>query len=747
MRICFNWSSVRMKHSVYAIFGFIMMTKRLDFMTIRQNLRTYLFSTPIIPALVAGLIGLSFASLETNAAATLEKPILTGTTSQQNATLEILQTLEQRHFTTLAINDELSVKFLMNYIDQLDPNKSFFLQSDIDEFKQKQFSLDDELKNGKNTTGFAIYQRLIERMSHRLERVISELENNSSPIDFSIEETFVIDNEKQRWASDEDDADESWRKRIKSYFLTQKLANETVEKSREKLIKRYRDQLERMTKNTNEDVYEIYINAFTELYDPHTNYFSPRTSETFSIRMSLSLEGIGAVLQTEDGYTKVVRIVTAGPADKQGKLKPSDRISGVGQGKDGEIISVVGWRLDEVVELIRGPKDSFVRLEVIPSDATDQSANIIEIKRDKVKLEDQAVQKAVIELGDNEKTFKVGVINIPTFYLDFEAYRKRDPNYRSTTKDVARALSDLESQGVDGVIIDLRNNGGGSLYEATAVTDLFIDKGPVVQIGKDGGQKTSDYSQNNAQYRGPLVVLINRLSASASEIFAGAIQDYHRGIIVGSQSFGKGTVQTLTPLKSQGELKITESKFYRVSGESTQHRGVIPDITMPELIDSTEVGESSYDTALAWSKTLPVRHGTYFSLESIINTLSEKHQERVAKDPDFVYLEARKKLLDEINKKDAISLKEETRIQEKKRLEQESLAIENIRRQAKGLPVFNDFEDFKKDSDKRNDERAAKAGTTQIDTADDAILKEAGNILKDFTGILRHPEKKIASRP
>ena len=249
----------------------------------------------------------------------------------------------------------------------------------------------------------------------------------------------------------------------------------------------------------------------------------------------------------------------------------------------------------------------------------------------------------------------------------------------------------------------------------------------------------------NAQYRGPLVVLINRLSASASEIFAGAIRDYHRGIIVGSQSFGKGTVQTLTPLKSQGELKITESKFYRVSGESTQHRGVIPDISMPEPIDPTEVGESSYDTALAWSKTLPVRHGTYFSLESIINTLSKKHQERIAKDPDFIYLDARKKLIDGMNKKDAISLKEETRIQEKKRLEQESLAIENIRRQAKGLPAFNDFEDFKKDSDKKNDERAAKAGTTQIDATDDAILKEAGNILKDFTGILSHPEKKIAS--
>lgn len=668
--------------------------------------------------------------------------IVKSTSSQQKATLEIVKTLDQRHFVDLQINDELSARFLDNYIERLDPSKSFFLQSDIDDFKGQQFLLDDELKKGSNSIGFSIYSRLAKRMSTRLTQLIESLENTPPPTDFTKDEKLVIDADERQWAQNTKEADEYWRKRVKSYFLAQKLSDEDAEESRTKLIKRYRDQHDRLLKNSPEDIYETYINAFTELYDPHTNYFSPRSSESFSIRMSLSLEGIGAVLQLEDGYTKVVRIVTAGPADKQGQLKASDKISGVAQGKDGEIVNVVGWRLDEVVELIRGPKDSFVRLEVVSSGLNDESTKIIQIKRDKVKLEDQAAQKAVIDLEQDGQTFKVGVINIPTFYLDFEAYRKRDPNYRSTTKDVNRLISELEAENVDGIVVDLRNNGGGSLYEATAVTDLFIDKGPVVQIGKDGGRKISDLSKNNARYRGPLVVLINRLSASASEIFAGAIQDYSRGLVVGSQSFGKGTVQTLTPLKSQGELKITESKFYRVSGESTQHRGVIPDVSMPELIDTKEVGESSYDTALAWSKTQPVPHGSYFSLSGILASLSTKHQQRISQNPDFVYLNERKTLLEQVNIKKAISLKEDDRIKEKNLLEKNSLAIENKRRKVKGLAVYADFAAYQDASEKENEKRAAQAGTTTIDTEDDAILNEAGYILKDFIQLLQ--KSKVA---
>jgi carboxyl-terminal processing protease len=694
----------------------------------------------ILPTLFALLLCIQYAY----ATGTVNHKPLKSTEAQKNATLEILNTLAQRHFVELSIDDSLSARFLNNYIKQLDPNKLFFLQSDIDEFTAKQFLLDDELKAGKNTTGFEIYSRLRTRMDKRLSQVIASLSKGAEPIDFSIDEEMPIDDEVSQWPQTTAESDELWRKRIKSFFLTQKLAGEPLEKSREKLIKRYKDQHDRMQKNTPEDIYEIYINAFTELYDPHTNYFSPRTSESFSIRMSLSLEGIGAVLQMEDGYTKVVRIVTAGPADKHGGLKAADKISGVAQGENGEMVNVVGWRLDEVVELIRGPKDSIVRLEVIPSTNTDGATEIIKIKRDKVKLEDQAAQKAIIEIDNQGKKFKAGIIKIPTFYLDFEAYRKRDPNYRSTTKDVNRLISELEDEKVDGIVIDLRNNGGGSLYEATAVTDLFIDKGPVVQIGKDGGQKISDFSQNNARYRGPLVVLINRLSASASEIFAGAIQDYHRGLVVGSQSFGKGTVQTLTPLKSQGELKITESKFYRVSGESTQHRGVVPDIFMPELIDTKEVGESSYDTALAWSKTEAVPHGTYFSLNTLINELAKKHQQRVTSNPDFIYLNERKALLSTLNDKKTVSLQEKKRLEEKNSLEKISLEIENKRRTLKGLVAYNNFEEYKKESEKENEKAAATAGTTTIDTKDDAILNETGYILKDFVDYLSSAKSKVA---
>ena len=460
--------------------------------------------------------------------------------------------------------------------------------------------------------------------------------------------------------------------------------------------------------------------------------------------MSLSLEGIGAVLQTEDEHTKVVRLVTAGPADKQGSLKPADRIVGVAQGESGEMVSVIGWRLDEVVDLIRGPKDSIVRLEVIPSAAADASATTIRIKRDKVKLEDQAAQKAVLTIDNNGQPFKVGIIDIPTFYLDFDAYRKRDPNYRSTSRDVDRLLNELEQENVDGVVIDLRNNGGGSLYEATTVTDLFIDKGPVVQIGTDN-RRTSNYSQSNARYRGPLVVLINRLSASASEIFAGAIQDYQRGIIVGSQSFGKGTVQTLTPLKSQGELKITESKFYRVSGDSTQHRGIVPDIIMPELINIEDVGESSYDTALAWSQTAPVKHGQYFAFDTLLKPLKKQHNARIVKDPDFIYLNEQKSLLEQVSERKAVSLQEKKRLQEKQLLEKQSLAIENKRRNSKGLEAFSDYEKLKEDNEKETERAAANSGTTIIDVENDAILKEAGYILKDFIELLSKQNGKVAN--
>lgn len=662
-------------------------------------------------------------------------------------TKEILKILDERHFLTLPLDDALSSKLLDNYIDRLDPNKAFFYQADISEFNQYRTILDDQLKNGDDSAGFIIYDRFRQRIEDRLQKVIALLQDDQTIFDFTKDESLNTDTANNTWLKSIDDGDRYWRKRIKSFLLSQKLSGDSPDKSRQQLEKRYINQLARVQKNSDDEVYEIYINSLTELYDPHTNYLAPRTSENFNINMSLSLEGIGAVLQTEDEHTKVVRVVTGGPAQKQGELKAADKITAVAQGDDGELIDVIGWRLDEVVQLIRGPKDSIVRLQISPAaDTPQKGTKYIRIKRDKVKLEDQAAQKAVFTVDRDGTPYKVGVINIPAFYLDFEAYRNRDPDFKSTTRDVLKLLIELEKEDVDGVVIDLRNNGGGSLQEATTLTDLFIDKGPVVQIGRGDDDNSTTESRFNARYRGPLVVMINRLSASASEIFAGAIQDYKRGLIVGSQSFGKGTVQSLTPLKAPGDLKITESKFYRVSGDSTQHRGVIPDISFPELLDTETIGESSYDTALVWSKTKAVPYSQYLPIASTVSALTLRHEMRIDNDPDFVYLTEQKKLLDSFTDKKIISLNESVRLKEKNSFEQATLILENNRRSNKNLPLFSTYEAFSDDNELKNTERAAKAGTTVIDINDDAMLKEAGYILKDFSELLSISRKNKVAR-
>ncbi|MFT6790820.1 MAG: carboxyl-terminal processing protease [Cellvibrionaceae bacterium] len=658
-------------------------------------------------------------------------------------TLEIVKNLDKKHFVDLHIDDDLSALFLSNYLDKLDPNKAFFYQSDIDEFERYQSRLDDMLKAGDSSAGFIIHERFRQRLEQRLETIINQLRDLDLDFDFSLDEVIQQDNENSQWLAGETAANDYWRKRIKAYFLSQKLGGELLEKSHENLVKRYQNQLFRINKNSDEDIYEAFINAFTELYDPHTNYLAPRTAENFNISMSLSLEGIGAVLQSQDEYTKVVRLIAGGPAQKQGDLQTADLITGIAQGDGGDMIDVVGWRLDEVVSLIRGSKGSVVRLQVDPADPTKSDLKTIRITRDKVKLEDQAAQKAVftVTVGSDKEPFKVGVINIPTFYIDFKAYRENDPNYRSTTRDVKRMLRELESEGVDGVIIDLRNNGGGSLQEATTLTDLFIDKGPVVQIGR-GKMNSTTRSREKAFYRGPMVVMINRLSASASEIFAGAIQDYSRGLILGSQSFGKGTVQSLTPLKSKGDLKITESKFYRVSGDSTQHRGVIPDIQFPELLDTETIGESAYDTALAWSQTNPISHGDYLPIDKLLPLLTERHKQRVQWDPDFIFLNEQKKLLQQFGNRSSISLNERRRLEEKRQFELTTLNLENQLRKSKGQPAFTEYEALKKYNEEQGERRAASAGTTVIDTEDDALLREAGHILMDFNEILTNESDK-----
>lgn len=657
---------------------------------------------------------------------------------QQASAAEIVSALQRHHFRKQNLDDDLSENYLDNYLEHLDPGKSFFLATDIDNFRKHRHQFDNDFQRGDLNRSFAIFELFRKRASERLEQVVARLEDEEIEFEFETEESFMVDREQAQWPNNREEADELWRKRVKSDLLSLKLTGKSVEESRELLAKRYRAQARRISQQTSEDAFNTVINAFTMLFDPHTNYLSPRMLENFNINMSLSLEGIGAILQSEDEYTKVVRLVAAGPADKQGQLKPADRIVAVGQGKDGEMVDVIGWRLDEVVDLIRGKKGTVVRLDILPAKAAPGSAtHRIAIRRDEVKLEEQAVRKATFELGEGENRYKLGIIDIPTFYMDFEAYRQRDPNYRSTTRDVLKLLAELQAEGVDGIIVDLRNNGGGSLQEATALTDLFIDQGPVVQIRQTNQLISRNYrSHAKAAYRGPLVVLINRLSASASEIFAGAIQDYGRGIIVGDQSFGKGTVQSLQPLK-RGQLKVTESKFYRVSGDSTQHRGIVPDITLPSLIDPEEVGESSYDYALPWDSIHPVKHDVYYNIDDILPRLMTGHEQRATSDPDFIYLLRQQAMIDETSSRTSVSLREETRLQEQKEQEARILKYENARRKAKGLPPYESYAEISDSGELAEDDEevADSSAAEEIDPHNDPYLYEAGMILLDFINL------------
>ncbi|MGJ8686783.1 MAG: S41 family peptidase, partial [Spongiibacteraceae bacterium] len=558
-------------------------------------------------ALVAGLL-LNVLLLPAGLALTDSSYI--ASSAHEAATRDMLKQLRTRHYVKQDLDDAFSSKLLDAYLDDLDPNRQFLLQSDVASFEKYRHQLDDQIKAYKLSTGFNIFKRYQQRINTQLERTIRDLPTTLAAFDYSTNDSILLDRSEAPWPKDQAEADAIWLKQLKNRSLSLKLAGKTDDEIATLLKKRYSNQLKRLTQLESEDIFQTYANAITSLYDPHTDYFSPRISENFQINMSLKLEGIGAVLQMEDDYTKIVRLVPAGPADKQGELQPADRIIGVAQGYDTEMSDVVGWRLDDVVDLIRGPAGSIVRLNVIPASSQNEAENKeIIIERNEVKLEDQSAKGELLEIAEADgKIRKVGVIDIPTFYLDFEAYRNRDPNYRSTTSDVSRILTDLLAQGAEGIIIDLRDNGGGSLAEASGLVGLFIESGPTVLIRQSNSKIIPEGKRRpSAFYDGPLLVFINRMSASASEIFAGAIQDYKRGLVIGTQSFGKGTVQSVNAL-SHGQLKLTESKFYRVSGDSTQNRGVIPDILFPALYDKENIGESILDNALHWDQIRTARH-------------------------------------------------------------------------------------------------------------------------------------------
>ncbi|NND68989.1 MAG: carboxy terminal-processing peptidase [Halioglobus sp.] len=661
------------------------------------------------------------------------------TEGQRETIAELVEQLEERHYAKLSYDDTLSAQHLDAYLDSLDRTRMLFTRQDIEEFQRYRTVMDDQLRKGDLQAGFAIFNRYHESMEARLTSLLATLEESVANLDFKREESFVIDADKRDWASTPAELDDRWRKQLKNDVLRLRLAEKPAEEIVPTLEKRYSNQLARLSQYNAQDVFQLYANALTALYDPHTNYFSPRRSENFNINMSLSLEGIGAVLQIEDEYTKVTRLVPSGPADKQGELQPSDRIVAVGQGDDGELVDVIGWRLDEVVELIRGPKGTLVRLDVIPASAkTLDTHKVITIERNKVKLEEQAAQKKVLDIKNGDETIKVGVIDIPAFYIDFDAMRRGEKDYKSTTRDVKKLLDELQEEEVQGIVVDLRNNGGGSLQEANELTGLFIEYGPTVQIRHSSRKVWRDGKRlKGPYYGGPLVVMINRLSASASEIFAGAIQDYERGLVVGDRSFGKGTVQTLIPLE-EGQLKITESKFYRISGDSTQHRGVVPDIEFPALFNTDEVGESSLDHALNWDQINPVRHRRYNDLSSVLPTVTALFQERSARNPDFIYLEDQVALAESSRELTALPLKESARIALRESQEQRALDIENKRRKAKGEPLLQSLEE-----EEGEEEEAELAHEEAEDPQEDVLLLEAGNILVDMLLI---KERRYAAR-
>lgn len=646
------------------------------------------------------------------------------TAEQQRASQEVQALVRQVHYKKMNLNDELSQKLYARYLEVLDPNRSYLYQKDIDSLNRYANHFDDALRKGDLTAAFAMYNLFQDRIEARLAQVNATIEKQLDALDFSKDERYLIDRSEQPWITTPEAMDELWRKRIKYLALQLKLQGKTDTEIKETLSKRFKN-LEARTKQTNrEDAFQTYMNAFTHVYDPHTTYFTPRESENFDINMSLQLQGIGAVLQTEDEYTKVVRLVTGGPADKAGQLKPADKIVGVGQGKQ-DIQDVVGWRLDEVVDLIRGKKGTIVRLEILPAD-DDSVSKTISIKRDTVKLEDRAAQAATITVATKTGNKTYGIISLPAFYHDFQGMQKGDPNYRSSTRDLKRLITELQQRNIDGLIVDLRNNGGGSLQEAQKAVGLFIPIGPVVQVKSYKGIESLGDTDPTVFYNGPLAVVVNRLSASASEIFAGAIQDYNRGIVVGERTFGKGTVQSLQDL-DHGKLKITLAKFYRISGESNQHQGIMPDISYPSLFDFTEIGESALDNALPADSIKPSRYNKGPSLTGFIPELTQRHQARIKSDPEFNYVEEQIVLREDLDSKKTVSLNEKTRKLEIADVEQQRLDSENRKRKALGEKTFADMEELRDFTEKENQ---ARSENKKLEV--DYILEETADILNDF---------------
>lgn len=652
------------------------------------------------------------------------------TKEHEKTTRALVRKLKRDHYLDENINDAFSEKVFDNYIKLLDPARAHFLSTDIKEFSKYRHTFDEDLKDGNLRHAFNIYIRYHERRKERLDYTLGILDKGIESLDFTKNEHLELERENLPWHADMDAAKDFWRRLLKNEILNLKLGDKPLEEISSDLKKRYQNQLRFLKQTNNDDVFKYFITAYTHSYDPHTEYFPPAESENFDIHMRLSLEGIGALLKSDDGYVKVEELVAGGPAERGKELQPADRIVAVGQGEEGELQDVVGWRLDDVVDLIRGAKGTVVRLKILPDSSNISKTRVISITRDTVKLEEQSAKKSVIEVKRDNKLYKVGVIKLPAFYVDFEAAMSGESDYRSSTRDVEKLIWELKEENIAGLIIDLRNNGGGSLQEADEMTGLFIPTGPVVQI-RDADNDIAvirDLDQKFV-YKGPIAVLVNRLSASASEIFAGAIQDYGRGIVIGSRTFGKGTVQNMERLKP-GRVKYTQAKYYRINGDSTQNRGVLPDIIFPTTIDQDEIGESSLPQNMAWDKIASAIYHKIAVLEPVIDYLDKLHKKRIIENADFRYLNERVAFLKETREKTSASLNESERRKERESIEQRILAMENRRRQALGKELFKDYAELEEAEEAEDEE--GEDDEDDEETENDSELQETGQILADW---------------
>ena len=664
------------------------------------------------------------------------KPDLEPSSAQIHATELVLELMEEHHYKRISLDDTLSSKILDSYLVSLDPNRSYLLARDIARFEQWRHRLDNSLKQGDLFPAFSMFNAFRRRVQERVRFAIQLLDGS---FNFSVDEDYELDRSKQPWAENAAALDEIWRKRVKNDVLSLKLAGKIEADIKRTLRQRYED-LGRRTEQLNaEDIHQFFINAYTSSVEPHTSYLSPRASENFRISMSLSLEGIGAVLQSENEFTLVRKVVPGGPADQSKQLRPEDRIVGVGQGIRDPIVNVIGWRLDDVVDLIRGPKGTIVRLEVLPkTSGPEGSTKLITLTRKRIELEEQAAKSHVLEIP--KEKIRIGSIRVPTFYVDFAARSGGERDYRSTTRDVRALIEKLQAQRVEGIVIDLRGNGGGFLAEATSLTGLFIEGGPVVQVKDARGRIDVNADPvPGIPYTGPLAVLVDRHSASASEIFAAAIQDYQRGIVLGERTFGKGTVQNLIdldrrngpPEEKLGQLKVTIAQFFRVNGDSTQHRGVAPDITFPTALGVIEEGERALENALPWDHVRPLPFMPAHAPVQAFASVRGRHEKRVKHDPGFGALLEEVQLAKEAERKTRVSLLESKRSQEMQESKTSQREREARIQHALGLTPAVGRE-------------GAADEEPEVDPSKDVLLKEAAHILGD---LIVKPKVKASRQP